>query len=83
VQLTFKLMPELRDCLLNHVSANESVYGVLLRAMEVKERAEVILACQEDEALRMLQIAKQHCPMAAPHIMVGILNARLTKINVP
>ncbi|HEV8342718.1 MAG TPA: hypothetical protein VGR30_10145 [Candidatus Binatia bacterium] len=82
MELTFKLMPELRECLLNHVSANEGIYGVLLRATEVKER-ELLLACQENEALRLLHIAKQYCPMAAPHIMIGIVNARLSKINVP
>jgi hypothetical protein len=81
--MTFKLIPELRDCLLNRVAANESVYGVLLRATEAKERAEVVLVCEEAEALRLLQIAKQHCPMAAPHIMIGILNARFSRIKTP
>jgi hypothetical protein len=64
------------DCLLPLVSEEPRMYSRLKNSMVILEADTMMTICEEDEAVRLLEIAKQRCPEAACSIEESIKNAR-------
>ncbi|HEV8344724.1 MAG TPA: hypothetical protein VGR30_20385 [Candidatus Binatia bacterium] len=79
--VVIQLNPEWYDCLLNHISEDSDAYGALQLGTEIPSPrnpfgTQVVVTCNEAEALVVLRTAKEHCPPAAVEIGIAILTSR-------
>ena len=69
--------------LLHKVLPEASVYTVLHKCPELQRWSHerplfkcVVIECNPDEAILLLEAAKQHCPQAVPDVEYGIILSR-------